>query len=118
MWNENCNAHLFTTVNLNMVQELINAITELGLHMVLPKDLPMLCAMALGNHIRPDNAFASDTLACAIVKCTMLLEEWPTRSNHFPIVIEVDMEPASHKESSWPNYKITDWEAFWKLLAS
>jgi len=109
MWDENCNTHLFTKVNLNRAQELIDAIAELGLHMVLPKDLPMLHAMVLGNHTRPDNAFASDTLAQTIVKCTMLPEEWPTRSDHFPIVIKVDMEPASHEEFSWPNYKIMDW---------
>ena len=70
MWDESCNAHLFTRSNLDKAQLLIDAAAKLGLRMVLPKDLPTLCALATGNYIRPDNMFTSDTLADVIVSCT------------------------------------------------
>jgi len=84
LWDESHNTHLFTRV-----QELIDAITELGLHMILPKDLLMLHALASGNFPRPDNVFALETLATSIVKCTMIPEEQPTRTNHLPIFIHL-----------------------------
>src|SRR5882724_6646036 len=92
LWDESCNVHLFTKANLNRAQELIDTITELGLHMILPKDLPMLHALASGNFTRPNNVFTSEMLATAIVKCTMIPEEQPTRTEHLPIVITLNME--------------------------
>jgi len=55
LWDESHNVHLFTKASLDREQELINAITELGLHMILPKDLPTLCTLASGNFTRPNN---------------------------------------------------------------
>src|SRR5882724_11095775 len=45
MWDEGCNAHLFTRAKLYKAQHLIDVIMELELYMTLPKDLMMLRAM-------------------------------------------------------------------------
>ena len=79
--------------NLDKAQLLINAITELGLHMVLLKDLPTLCALAMGNHTRPDNIFTSSMLADAVISCSTVLEECLARSNHISVVTWIDMKP-------------------------
>jgi len=91
---------------------------ELGLCMILPKDLPTLHALASGNFTRPDNVFTYNTLAMAIVKCTMIPEEWPARTNHLPIIITLDMEPNSRAEAPNFNYRAMDWDNFKKELAS
>jgi len=57
-------------------------------------------------------------LATAIVKCTTIPEEWPTRTNHLPIVITLDMELNSRIEAPNFNYRATDWDDFKKALAS
>jgi|SRR5882724_658585 len=75
MWDEGCNVHLFTRANLEKAQHLIDAIMELELYMALPKDLPMLCTMASGNHTRPDNIFMLEVLCNTTVKCTTVPEE-------------------------------------------
>jgi len=116
LWEESCNTHLSTRTNLDKVQELIDAFTELGLCMVLPKDLLTLHALALGNFTRPNNVFASEVLPTAVVKCTTVPEEWPMRSNHLPIVITLDMAPDSRTEAPYFNYRATDWEDFKKVL--
>jgi len=62
MWDKARNAHLFTRENLEKSQSLIDAVTELDLQMVLPKDTPMLRALSSGNYTRPDNVFISSLL--------------------------------------------------------
>ena len=61
--------------NLDKVQYLIDAVNKLELHMVLPKDLPTLQAMATGNHTRPNNVFMSVVLCNTLVKCMTVPEE-------------------------------------------
>jgi Endonuclease-reverse transcriptase len=52
MWDELRNSHLFTRANQDKVQTLLDAIAEHDLHMVLPKEVPTLKAMATGNYSR------------------------------------------------------------------
>jgi len=75
MWDEDHNMHLFMRTNLDRAQHLINAVIELNLQMALPKDLPTLCAMVSGNHMRPKNVFMSALLHSSVVKCMTILEE-------------------------------------------
>src|SRR5882724_11445596 len=82
LWDEECNSHLFSRVNLEKSQVLIDALAEFNLQMVLPKDVPMLQALATGNHTRPDNLFISSQLAGSIIRCITLQDERPARSDH------------------------------------
>ena len=118
LWHESRNTHLFTKTNLDRAQELIATITKLGLCIILPKDLPTLCTLASGNFTRPDNVFTSEMLATAIVKCTMIPEEQPTRTEHLPIVIMLDMEPNLRTEAPNFNFRAMDWDDFKKALVS
>jgi len=92
MWDKSHIVHLFTWANLDKAQLLIDAITELGLHMILLKDLPTLCMLATGNHTRPDNVFTSSMLANTVIRCSTVPEEHPARSDHIPVVTWIDME--------------------------
>jgi len=78
MWDEAQNAHLFMRANLDRVQNVIDMLTNYDLQMVLPKNLPTLQALALGNHMRPDNVFATAALATVVMSCNTMPGEWPT----------------------------------------
>ena len=67
VWDKAQNSHLFMRAKLDKGQYL--SVNELDLHMVLPKDLPTLQAMATGNHMRPNNVFMSEVLHNMLVKC-------------------------------------------------
>src|SRR5882724_738284 len=67
MWDEGRNSHLFTRENLDKSQLLIDMIAELNLQMALPKDVPMLHMLEMGNYTRPDNIIISSSLADTIV---------------------------------------------------
>ena|SRR5882724_11926897 len=109
--------HLFTRANLDGAQHLINAVMELTLQMALPKGLPTLHDMALGNHMRPDNVFMSALLHSSVVKCTKVLEEWPVMTDHLPIVIVANLAPEIWTETLRPKYRLANWEEFRKILS-
>jgi len=59
--------------------------------MLLPKDLPMLHAMASGNYIRPNKKLLSSSLYTAMVQCNTIPDEWPPRTDHVLIVTMISM---------------------------
>jgi len=74
--------------------------------MVLPKDLPTLHMLAMGNHSRLDN-FASSMLADAVIRCSTVPEEHPVRSDHIPIVMWIDMKPTLQEtQAQLQNHKL------------
>jgi len=91
LWDEECNGHLFTRGNLEKSQVLIDMIAEFDFQLALPKDIPTLQALATGNHTRPDNVFISSQIMGHITRCTMLPDERPARSDHIPVVTEVEI---------------------------
>src|ERR1700760_3180373 len=49
MWDEERNHHLFTTINLNASQSLLNLLADYDLSMILPPQIPTLEAHNSGN---------------------------------------------------------------------
>jgi len=88
LWDKEHNSHLFTRGNLEKSQVLI---AELDFQKALPNDIPTLQALATGNHTRPDNVFISSQIMGHITRCTMLPDERPARSDHIPVVTEVEI---------------------------
>src|SRR5882724_5984818 len=84
LWDEECNSHLFSRVNLEKSQVLIDALAEFDLKMVLPKDVPMLQALATGNHTRPDNIFISSQLVGSINKVCYTARREPSKVRPHP----------------------------------
>ena len=117
MWDKNCNSHLFTKCNLESAQPLIDVMTEFDLQMTLPKDIPMLCALASGNYTRPNNVFISSSLAVNIQKCAVMLTDCPVRTDHFPIVTDINMGLDTQIDPPWPNSRATDWNMVREAMA-
>ena len=53
----------------------------------------------MSNHTRPDNIFASSVLADTVIRCAAVLEEHPVRSDHFPIIMWINMKPTLQTET-------------------
>jgi len=67
--------------------------------------------------MRPNNVFMSDVLCNTTVKCAIVPEEQPARSDHLPIVIIIDVEPVVKAEVPRPNFRVTNWNKFRMVLA-
>ena len=63
------NNHLFTRATLDRAQILLDATSEFGLTMALPKWFPTLRGHRTGNYTRPDNVFVSDGISRSIEQC-------------------------------------------------
>ena len=90
---------------------------DLDLQMVLPKGIPTLHAMALGNYMRPNNVFMSSSLLPSLVCCMTVPEECPARRNNMPILIVLHVPPKIQPDAPRPNYRVADWEAVREELA-
>src|SRR5882672_8858559 len=117
LWDEPRNSHLFTRTNLDRAQEVIEVIAKYNLQMILPKGVLTLQALLTGNLTRPDNVFASDSLVSMVVECRTVPEEWPTRSDHFPIDIVVKVGADVVMEPAKSNFRATDWQVVREEMA-
>lgn len=69
---------------------ILNIQSQLELIQVLPKGIPTLVVMNLGNHTRPDNVFISHTLIQRITTCTDLPKHRHAKTDHIPILTIMD----------------------------
>jgi hypothetical protein len=70
LWDEECNAHLFTCSNLELAQPLLNMLGQHSMKMALPASTPTLHSHSTGNYTRVENVFCTDALMDKIIKCT------------------------------------------------
>ena len=116
LWDEERNAHLFTRRALEATQPLLDLIGRYDMHMVLPKDTPTLEACATKNFTRVDNVFCSSELTNTFISCDTYPQWRPQKTDHMPIISELDIEPERITYVGKHNYKATDWEEFRKTL--
>ena len=117
MWDEARNEHLFTAANLNVAQPLLELLSSYDFVMALPEDIPTLEANSTGNHTHPDNVFCTSHPAETITICNVIPELRPTRTDHYPIITELALEPENTNPSPKRNFRATNWEAFIKHLS-
>ncbi|KAJ7649308.1 hypothetical protein B0H17DRAFT_849641, partial [Mycena rosella] len=84
--------------------------------MVLPKDIPTLCAKGTKNLTRPDNVFASESFADFFVSCDAYPHLAPGTTDHFPIISVIDLLPPLADVEVRRNWRGTDWKLFNEML--
>ncbi|KAJ7762507.1 hypothetical protein B0H16DRAFT_1209629, partial [Mycena metata] len=84
--------------------------------MALPRDIPTLRAFGTGNFTRPDNVFCSTSLLSLFVKCDTDPAVHPVKTDHFPIVMELDLTVASETFQPRPDFRRTLWPEFREYL--
>src|SRR5882724_3205860 len=116
LWDEERNTHLFMRSNLDNSQALIDILAEYDLQMALPKGIPTLQALSTGNFMRPDNVFISSSIVGHLVRCGTLPDKRPARSDHIPIITELDLEVNERAEPPCPSFRLADWKAVRETL--
>ncbi|KAJ7138920.1 hypothetical protein C8R46DRAFT_811157, partial [Mycena filopes] len=81
--------------------------------MALPRDIPTLRAHGpTHNFTRPDNVFCSASLLPLFVKCDTAPALLPVKTDHFPIIFELDVTIAAEVFQPKPNFRETIWSDF------
>jgi Endonuclease-reverse transcriptase len=116
LWDEACNAHLFTTQNLNLTQLLLNMLGCHNMKMVLPLQIPTLQSHSMGNHTRVDNIFCTENLADVIIKCNTEDVARPVKTDHYPIVMQINIYAPKTAWEPRHNFRKADWPELVKTL--
>ncbi|KAF5383105.1 hypothetical protein D9615_004831 [Tricholomella constricta] len=112
MWDEGRNKHLFTRANTEAAEELLEAVAENGMEMILAAGTPTLRAFGTGNLTRPDNVFVSGGLTHAVDECRVIPEEAPPKTDHFPIQTVINAETKRAEVVKGRNFREVDWVKF------
>ncbi|TFY52367.1 hypothetical protein EVJ58_g10059 [Rhodofomes roseus] len=116
-WDDERNEHLFTNEYLDQAQPLIDLLTAFDFSMLLPAGIPTLEASNSKNHTRPDNVFASQELVERLIRCRTAPELRPPRTDHYPIVTELQVDVPRARSRTFRNFRKADWVSFRKNLA-
>lgn len=118
MWDLTSNSHLFTAANLDAADILINLLAEYSLTQALPHGIATLEASNTKNHTRPDNVFCSVEIEHMFTKCAVEYQLCPVKTDHFPIISTLDLQPERINPEQRPNYRDVDWDTFREALSS
>lgn len=110
LWELPTNTHLLTQHHIDFALPL--SVMTSGMTMILPEAIPTLRAFGTGNLTRPDNVFCTPSLAEAFVICRTAPEMQPVKTDHFPILYEIDVELTRHTEKETYDFHNVDWAKF------
>lgn len=116
MWDNPRHTHLFTNTNISKAEKLIDHTMTFGLFMGLEKEIPTLEHFRSKRVSRPDNVFVSAPLEESIVKCEVIPEKRPSKTDHYPIRTEIIVDKEVTEEQERRNWKKVEWDAFRKEL--
>ena len=117
LWDEDRNVHLFTRRNLDLTQPLLEMIGRHNMKMALPLAIPTLRAQNTGNLTRVDNVFCTESLMDALVKCDTDEASRPVKTDHFPIITQIDIYAPQAVWKPRHNFRLTEWPEFIKTLS-
>ena len=116
IWDEERNAHLFTNTNLELAQPLLNMLGRHDMKMALPAFLPTLRAHNTGNLTRVDNVFCTESIMDAIIRCNTDSATRPIKTDHFPIITQIDIHAPKATWTPRRNFRLADWPELLKTL--
>ena len=112
LWDDPNNLHLFTATNLDAAALLVDLIGTFGMEMPLPAGTPTIETFRTGNLSRPDNVFCSSSMLQAFVECNTKPELRPARTDHFPIIGAIDLNPDRIPFTPRRNWNCVEWDDF------
>ena len=116
MWDEEWNSHLFTAAALDLAQKLLDLLADFGMVQALPKDIPTLQSSSTGNWTRPDNVFCTDHSEEILISCTTDPGQRGPKTDHIPVLMEIDLAIPLAPDTMTCNYRAVDWEEFDEYL--
>ena len=118
VWDNANDTRLFTDEALTSAERLIEAIADAGLEMALPAGLPTHIHNVTKQWTRLDHVFISDYSLSSVISCDTRPEFRGIKTDHLPIVTELDLEIPVADDSSSHKFRDVDWEAFRKTLTT
>jgi Endonuclease-reverse transcriptase len=116
IWDEPRNAHLFTQENLELAQPLLNMLGHHNMKMALPALIPTLKSHSTGNLTRVDNVFCTEDLADAVIKCDTDEAARPIKTDHYPIITQLNIYAPKQAWEPRRNFRTADWPKLVKTL--
>jgi hypothetical protein len=84
--------------------------------MALPPFIPTLRSHSMGNHTRVDNLFCMEDLIDAIIKCNTDDANRPVKTDHYPIVTQLNIFAPKQAWKPRCNFRMTTWSEFVETL--
>ncbi|KZV95076.1 DNase I-like protein [Exidia glandulosa HHB12029] len=118
LWEPQRNAHLWRArKDRERGDRIIALLAEYGMLMALPGDKPTLETHGrTKNRTRPDNVFCSADLLDYIVTCDTREPDRGPRTDHFPVVTELDVSVDASDGLPRRNWRAVDWDKFRRTL--
>ena len=117
IWDNPNDMHLFTDEAMMAAQKLIEAIADTGLELALPAGLPTHIHNVTKCWMRLDHMFISDHSLDTVISYNTRPEYRGIKTDHLPIVTELNLETAATKDVLMYNFREVDWEDFRKSLS-
>lgn len=84
--------------------------------MALPKGIPTIRTHRMKHYTRPDNVFVTGHTLTHLIRCEVDATWRPLNTDHFPIVMVLDLPMEKTKALSTRNFRMTDWELFCEAI--
>src|SRR6266481_5733790 len=117
LWDEEYNRHLFTESASSAVQLLISLLEDYNMIMLLPKNMPTLQSMSMGNWTRVDNVFATSNMEELVVICDMDPRSQGPGTDHIPILMTLEYVVLARGTEEYRNFRAVGWDSFREELA-
>jgi len=117
-WDATKNNVLFTNEALEQAEYLIHTLVDLGMDLVLPSGKPTHEHNVTKRWSRLDQVFATEHTLEIITACKTLPDQQGPNTDHFPILMEVDLITKRAPLQTIRNFKDVDWERFQEKLAN
>jgi len=114
LWEEDQNQNLRSSDD--MVEPLLDLVADHDMVMALPAGIPTLEALSSGSWTRPDNVWCSSSAIDLTIKCETDPALRPPKTDHLPIVTEIDSKITRTPESNKRCFKNADWTLFREKL--
>jgi hypothetical protein len=88
-----------------------------NMKMALPPNIPTLRAQNTGNLTRVDNVFCTESLMDILVKCDTDKASKPVKTDHFPIVTQIDILAPQAVWKPCHNFRMAEWPELVQTLS-
>lgn len=98
--------------HLDHAEPLLELITDYGMLMLLPKNTPMLEALATKNWTHLDNVFGTESLVDSVTHCYTDPANRGPCMDHVPIITHLELHIPTANPQSTQNFNDVDWKKF------
>ena len=111
-WDNPSDTRLFTRDALRAAEKLIGAVADAGLDLALPPKVPTHKHNVTKKMTRLDQVFLSDHSFDALTACDTACKIPGLRTDHLPILTELNMPLAHAPNKSIVNFREVEWDKF------